>query len=39
MSNIQISLMEQNDIHQSAKTFIVAMLSNPHHIGVFLDNG
>jgi len=39
MSNIQISFMEQNDIHQSAKVLSIAMLNNPHHIGVFLGNG
>jgi len=39
MSNFQISLMEQNDIQQSAKVLSIAMLNNPHHIGVFLGNG
>jgi ribosomal protein S18 acetylase RimI-like enzyme len=39
MSNLQISFMEQNDIQQSAKVLSVAMLNNPHHIGVFLGNG
>ena len=39
MSNPQISFMEQNDIQQSAKVLSVAMLNNPHHIGVFLGNG
>jgi ribosomal protein S18 acetylase RimI-like enzyme len=39
MSNIQISFMEQNDIQQSAKALSIAMLNNPHHIGVFLGNG
>ena len=38
MSNIQISFMEQNDIQQSAKALSIAMLNNPHHIGVFLGN-
>ena len=39
MSNLQISLMEQKDIQQSAKVLSIAMLNNPHHIGVFLGNG
>ena len=39
MSNIQISFMEQNDVQQSAKILSIAMLNNPHHIGVFLGNG
>ena len=39
MSNLQISLMEQNDIQQSAKVLSIAMLNNPQHIGVFLGNG
>jgi hypothetical protein len=39
MSALQISLMEQNDIRQSAKVLSIAMLNNPHHIGVFLGNG
>jgi len=39
MSNLQISFMEQNDIQQSAIVLSVAMLNNPHHIGVFLGNG
>jgi len=39
MSNFQISLMEQNDVQQSAKVLSIAMLNNPHHIGVFLGNG
>jgi GNAT superfamily N-acetyltransferase len=39
MSNIHISFMEQNDIHKSAKVLSIAMLNNPHHIGVFLGNG
>ena len=39
MSNIQISFMEQNDIQQSAKVLSIAMVNNPHHIGVFLGKG
>ena len=39
MSNLQISFMEQNDIQQSAKVLSIAMLKNPHHIGVFQGNG
>ncbi|MEW6674213.1 MAG: hypothetical protein AB1427_21170, partial [Thermodesulfobacteriota bacterium] len=39
MSRLQISFMEQNDIQQSAKVLSIAMLNNPHHIGVFLGNG
>ncbi len=39
MSSPQISFMEQNEIQQSAKVLSVAMLNNPHHIGVFLGNG
>ena len=39
MSNFHISFMEQNDIQQSAKVLSIAMLDNPHHIGVFLGNG
>ena len=39
MSNYHISFMEQNDIQKSAKVLSIAMLNNPHHIGVFLGNG
>ena len=39
MSNFHISFMEQNDIQKSAKVLSIAMLNNPHHIGVFLSNG
>lgn len=39
MSNFHISFMEQNDIQHSAKVLSIAMLNNPHHIGVFLGNG
>ena len=39
MSNLQISFMEQSDIQASAKVLSIAMLNNPHHIGVFLGNG
>jgi ribosomal protein S18 acetylase RimI-like enzyme len=35
---LQISLMEQNDIQESAKVLSLAMLNNPLHIGVFLGN-
>ena len=38
MSNFHISFMEQNDIQESAKVLSIAMLNNPHHIGVFLGN-
>ena len=39
MSNFHISFMEQNDIQTSAKVLSIAMLNNPHHIGVLLGNG
>jgi len=39
MRKNQISFMEQNDIQQSAKVLSIAMLNNPHHVGVFLGNG
>ena len=39
MSNFRISLMEQNDIQKSAEALSIAMLNNPHHLGVFLGNG
>ena len=39
MGNFHISFMEQNDIQQSVKVLSIAMLNNPHHIGVFLGNG
>ena len=39
MSNFRISFMEQNDIQQSAKVLSIAMLNNPHHLGVFMGNG
>jgi ribosomal protein S18 acetylase RimI-like enzyme len=39
MNNVQISFMEQNDIQQSAKVLSIAMLNNPHHIGVFMGSG
>ena len=39
MSNFHISFMEQNDIQKSAKVLSIAMLNNPHHIGIFLGNG
>ena len=31
--------MQKNDIQQSAKVLSIAMLNNPHHIGVFQGNG
>jgi ribosomal protein S18 acetylase RimI-like enzyme len=31
--------MEQNDIQKSAEVLSIAMLKNPHHLGVFLGNG
>ncbi len=31
--------MEHNDIQQAAKVLSIAMLKNPHHLGVFLGNG
>lgn len=39
MGNYQISFVEQNDIRQAAKTLSIAMLDNPHHMGVLLGNG
>ena len=39
MSSFHISFMEQNDIQKSAKVLSIAMLNNPHHIGVFLGDG
>lgn len=39
MSNFRISFMEQNDIQKSAEVLSIAMLNNPHHLGVFLSNG
>ena len=39
MTNLHISFMEKNDIQQSARVLSIAMLNNPHHIGVFLGNG
>jgi len=39
MSNFHISFMEQNDIQKSAKVLSIAMLNNPHHVGVFQGNG
>ena len=39
MGNFHISFMEQNDIQKSAKVLSIAMLNNPHHIGVFRGNG
>ncbi|MGD8701844.1 MAG: GNAT family N-acetyltransferase [Desulfosarcina sp.] len=39
MGNFQISFMQQNDIQKSAEVLSIAMLNNPHHLGVFLGNG
>ena len=39
MGNLQLSYMQQNDIRESAKVLSIAMLNNPHHIGVFQGNG
>ena len=39
MSSFHIFLMEQNDIQRSANVLSVAMLNNPHHIGVFQGKG
>jgi ribosomal protein S18 acetylase RimI-like enzyme len=39
MSNVHIAFMEHNDIQKSAEVLSIAMLNNPHHIGVFLGNG
>jgi len=39
MRNLEICLMEQNDVRQSAEILSIAMLNNPHHIAVFQGNG
>ena len=39
MGTFHISFMEQNDIKASARVLSIAMLNNPHHIGVFMGNG
>ena len=39
MSNFHISFMEHNDIQKAAEVLSIAMLNNPHHLGVFLGNG
>ena len=39
MGNLQLSYMQQNDIRESAKVLSIAILNNPHHIGVFQGNG
>ena len=36
---MQLSYMQKNDIRESAKVLSIAMLNNPHHIGVFQGNG
>ena len=39
MTEIHICLMEENDIPRAAEVLSIAMLNNPHHIGVFMGNG
>lgn len=39
MGSFHISFMEQNDIQKVAEVLSIAMLNNPHHLGVFMDNG
>ena len=39
MGNFRICFMEQNDIRESAEVLSIAMLENPHHLGVFQGNG
>ncbi len=39
MCNFHISLMEQNDLQNAAGVLSIAMLHNPHHLGVFLGEG
>jgi hypothetical protein len=39
MRNFCISFMEQNDIRKAAQVLSIAMLENPHHVGVFLGHG
>jgi len=39
MCKFHISFMEQNDIQKAAEVLSIAMLHNPHHLGVFLGNG
>lgn len=39
MIDFRITFMEQNDIQKSAEVLSIAMLNNPHHLGVFLGNG
>ena len=38
MSSFHISFMEQNDKQKSAEVLSIAMLKNPHHLGIFLGN-
>ncbi len=38
MHDFQISFMEINDIHESAKVLSIAMLNNPLHLAVFQGN-
>lgn len=39
MGDFHISFMEQNDIQNAAEVLSIAMLNNPHHLGVFRGNG
>ena len=39
MHNVCISFMQQGDIRESAEVLSIAMLNNPHHIGVFQGSG
>jgi ribosomal protein S18 acetylase RimI-like enzyme len=39
MNNFHISFMEHNDIQKSTEVLSIAMLNNPHHLGIFLGNG
>lgn len=37
--NVHICLMQQNDIEAAAELLSIAMLNNPHHIGIFMGSG
>ena len=39
MNDINISLMENNDLQESARVLSVAMLNNPLHDAVFQGHG
>ena len=39
MVDFHISFMERNDIQQAARVLSIAMLNNPLHVGVFMNNG